>query len=186
MTWANTETEAQAISSSIQFWEKLRSNLHSEVFWADKIKEFRGESVNRLAMAIDNLPLPAAFREAAIALRTLIRQKRKSKESFSDELALLYWLAAIDSFSIPYSSYLNQPGYNVIESIPGKVIKTLSFSYYELGFDKLDLLTKTDIKWCIEVWGEPQRHSTLHETHKNIWEKYEKALPAKQRKVFNL
>jgi hypothetical protein len=182
MTWINTETDDQASSSSIKFWEELRNDLNSEVFWADKIKEFRGEPVKRLAMAMDNLPLPSAFREAAVALRALIRQKRKAKEAFNDELALLYWFAAIDSFSIPYSSYLQQPGYNVIESMPGKVIKTLPFSYFELGYEKLELLNKTDIKWCIEAWGEPQGHTTLHEIHKDIWQRYEKALPAKQKK----
>ena len=182
MPWINTETEDQADSSAIEFWEKLRNDLDNEMFWADKIKEFRGQPVKRLSMAINNLPLPAAFREAAIALRTLIRQKRKLKESFNDELSFLYWFAAIDSFSIPYSSYLQQQGYNVIESIPGKVIKTLPFSYFELGYKKLKLLNKTDVKWCVEIWGEPQVHTTLHEIHKDIWQKYEKKLPAKQKK----
>lgn len=182
MTWLNTETDDQASSSSKEFWGRLRNDLHSEMFWADKIKEFRGEPVKRLAMAINNLPLPAAFREATVALRALIRQKRKDKKTFNDELALLYWFAAIDSFSIPYSSYLKQPGYNVIESMPGKVIKTMPFSYFELGYEKLELLNKTDVKWCIEMWGEPQVHTTLHEIHKDIWQKYEKELPAKQKR----
>ena len=127
MTWINTETNEDARKSSIQFWESLRTDLKNEVFWADKIKKFRGEPTKRLKMALKNLPLPAAFREAAVATRALIREKRKQKKEYRDELALLYWLAAIDSFSIPYSTYLQQPGYNVIESIPGSVIKTLSF-----------------------------------------------------------
>ena len=184
MSWIDTETNVQTNSSSREFWSKLKNDLDSEIFWADKIKKLKGEPIKRLTMAIDNLPLPAAFREAIIALRTIIRQKRKDKQAYNDELALLYWFAAIDSFSIPYSSYLQQPGYNVIESIPGKVIKTLPLSYFELGYEKLDLLNKTDIKWCIEMWGEPQRHTTLHEIHKHIWQKYEKELPTKQKRGF--
>jgi hypothetical protein len=182
MTWINTETDEQANLSSIKFWDDLRNDLNSEEFWADKIKEFRGEPVKRLAIAYKQLPLPAAFREASIALRALIRTKKKSKETFVDELALLYWFAAINSLSIPYSKYLQQPGYNVIESIPGNVIKTLSFSYFELGYEKLDLLNKTDIKWFIGIWGEPQSHTTIHELHHDVWNHYEKALPAKQKK----
>jgi len=183
MTWIDTETDEQANSSSIKFWEGLRSDLNNEVFWAEKIKCFRGEPVKRLAMALDNLPLPAAFREGAIALRAIIRLKKKAKETFNDELALLYWFAAIDSFSIPYSSVLQQPGYNVIESMPSSVIKTLPFSYFELGYEKLNLLNKTDIKWCIDTWGKPQGHQTLHDIHNDIWNSYEKALPAKQKKL---
>ena len=106
----------------------------------------------------------------------------KEKQKFSDELALLYWLAAIDSFSIPYSKLLQQPGYNVIESIPGNVIRILPFSYFELGYEKLSLLNKTDIKWCIEAWGESHAHTTLHEIHNDIWRNYENALLAKQKK----
>lgn len=182
MVWINTETDNQASSSSIKFWQKLRNDLNNEDFWADKIKDFRGEPVKRLSMAMNNFPLPAAFLEASIALRSLIRQKKKDKNPFIDELSLLYWFAAINSFSIPYSSHLKQPGYNVIESIPGHIIKTLPFSYFELGYKKLELLNKTDIKWCVEMWGEPDNNTTLHQIHKDIWQKYEKELPTKQKK----
>ncbi len=182
MTWIKTESDDEANIGSVQFWEKMRTDLKDEVFWADKIKEFRGEPTKRLGIAIDNLPLPAAFREASVAIRAIIREKRKRKENYKKELALLYWLAAINSFSIPYSTYLKQPGYNVVESIPGAVIKTLSFSYFELGYKSLELLNKTDIKWCIEIWGEPNSHSTLHELHIDVWEKYERELPAKQQR----
>ena len=83
MVWIKTETEEQARRSSTRFWNKLSSDLTDETFWADKIKEFRGEPAKRLAMAMDNLPLPAAFREAAIALRAMIRPKRKNGGEFS-------------------------------------------------------------------------------------------------------
>lgn len=185
MTWINTVTDEQANVSSVEFWERLRSDLNDDRFWADKIKEFRGEPVKRLSMAIDNLPLPGAFKEASVALRALIREKRKAKELYNEELALLYWLGAVDSFSIPYSSYLEQPGYNVLESIPGEVIKTLTFTYYDLGYEKLGLLNKTDIKWCVDAWGEPKEHTTLHEMHKDIWCRYEKLLPEKQKKALD-
>jgi hypothetical protein len=80
MTWINTDTNEDASNSSIQFWESLRIALKNEGFWADKIKELRGEPTKRLKMALDNLPLPAAFREGAVATRALIREKRKQKK----------------------------------------------------------------------------------------------------------
>jgi hypothetical protein len=93
---------------------------------------------------------------------------------------LLYWLAAINSFSIPYSTVLQEPGYNVIESIPGEKLKSLPFSYHELGYNKLELLKKTDIKWLIELWGEPTAHTTLHEMHNDVWRQYETKLKNKR------
>ncbi len=188
MSWINTQTDKDVKERVSQFWNKMRSDLKNERFWADKIKEFKEEPAKRLALAMENLPLPAAFREAAVALRTLIRQKKKDKEDYIDELTLLYWFAAINSFSIPYSNYLKQPGYNVFESIPGNVIKTLEFSYLDLGYEHLELLNKTDVKLLVELWGEPKKHTTLHKIHKDIWSQYEKALLLKQqndqRKLF--
>ncbi len=126
------------------------------------------------------MPLPASFREATIATRALIRGKRKENELYDEQLYLLYWLAAVDSFSIPYSSKLQEPGYNVIESIPGEKLKTLPFSYKSLGYRHLTLLNKTDVKWLIEAWGEPESHRTLHKLHLGVWEEYEEKLKIKR------
>jgi hypothetical protein len=180
-SWHKTETDLDAEKHAFDFWSRHRDELQSGEFWADRIKELRGEPVKRLAVALENMPLPASFREAAIATRALIRDKKKQKASHDEELALLYWLAAINSFSVPYSEVLEEPGYNVIESIPGKKLKGLSFSYKSLGYKKLELLNKTDIIWLIESWGEPSNHTTLHEIHNDVWVEYELKLKSKRK-----
>ncbi|MGE0434029.1 MAG: hypothetical protein AB7S36_17370 [Planctomycetota bacterium] len=48
-------------------------------FWADAIRKLKDKPQERLAMALRHLPLPAAFREAAVALRALIRAKQKEE-----------------------------------------------------------------------------------------------------------
>jgi hypothetical protein len=180
--WHKTETDSDAERYSGDFWSRHRDELQSGEFWVDRINKLQGESVKRLAVALQNMPLPASFREAAIATRSLIRDKRKQKVSYDEELALLYWLSAINSFSIPYSEELKEPGYNVIESIPGKKLKGLSFSYKSLGYEKLKLLNKTDTKWLTESWGEPEAHNTLHEMHNDVWIEYELKLKAKRKR----
>lgn len=179
-SWHKTETDLDAEKHADDFWSRHRDELRSGEFWADRIKKLRGEPVKRLAVALENMPLPASFREAAIATRALIRDKRKQKAPYDEELALLYWLAAINSFSIPYSKILEEPGYNVIELIPGKKLKGLSFSYKSLGYKKLELLNKTDINWLTESWGEPIKHTTLHEMHNDVWVEYELKLKSKR------
>lgn len=161
---------------STAFWEGQRSDLDSGQFWADRIKSHYGEPVERLRIALENLPLPGAFREAATATRALIRERRKREESWSDELRLLYWLAAVMSLSVPYSDALREPGFNVMETIPGEVIQGLCFSYDELGYNKLALLNRTDMKWLEESWGSPANHSTLHDIHHSVWKEYEQRL----------
>ena len=154
----------------------MREDLDAGEFWADRIKRYRTDAQVRLRLALEYLPLPAAFREASVALRSIIRTKRKEKQPYEEELAFLYWLAAICSFSVPYAEKLKEPGYNVIESMPGTVIRNLPFEYRILGYRNLELLNTTDRKWIVEVWGDPERHSTLHEIHRSVWDAYEEKL----------
>lgn len=185
--WLNTTSDSEVEENAMSFWDRHSKELQTGEFWADRIKKFKGEPAKRLLLALENLPLPASFREGAIAIRSIIREKRKVKANYEEELALLYWLAAINSFSIPYSEVLETPGYNVIETIPGAKLKALQFSYNDLGYEALVLLNKTDIKWLIEALGEPKHHSTLHEIHIDLWREYENKLQAKrQRRMTDL
>lgn len=155
------------------FWQKHITDLKKGEFWADKIKNFKSQPEERLGIAIENLPLPGAFHEAAIAIRTIIREKRKNKHDYQDQLRQLYWLAAVNSFYIPYAKVLKEPGFNVMAIIPKSEIKKFIISYENLGYEKLNLFNKTDIKWLKEQWGEPNNHSTLNEIYSDLWEKYE-------------
>lgn len=181
MKWLDTSTTQDTLSHAQAFWAKLGADLNGGQFWADRITRFRGQPIERLKLALENLPLPAAFREAAIAIRALVRARRRNNEDCTDELVLLYWVAAIDSFSVPYSEYLNQPGYNILESIPGSIIKSLPFEYSVLGYRQLKLLTKTDQKSFVAIWGEPSGHTTLHDLHSDLWRKFQAELGRKQK-----
>lgn len=162
MKWLDTTADQGSAAHSAAFWEEHRVALQDGSFWVDRITRYRDQPIERLKLAITNLPLPAAFREAAITIRALARARMRQKEDFTDELVLIYWLAAIESFGVPYSKFLGQSGFNVLQSIPGQVIQTLPFTYAQIGYRHLGLLNKTDIKWCTDRWGEPLRirHST--------------------------
>jgi len=172
----------QVLNFKSVFSGSFRKKQNKEIFWADEIKDYKNDPDMRLRTAIENLPLPGAFREAAIALRAIIRDKRKNSVEYVNQLNQLYWLAAVNSFSVPYSEILREPGFNIMEIVPKSEIKNLSFSYEDVGYKKLTLLNKTDIKWMTELWGTPSNHSTLHVLYNDIWEKYElKALDEKKK-----
>jgi hypothetical protein len=181
MRWIDTEQPDEASLQSHEFWANHREALQSDEFWADKIKELKEDPEARLDLALDNLPLPAAFREAAAALRALIRIERKEGSEWQSRLKRLYDLAAYESLMLDYAPRLQEPGYNVMESIPGRVVTELEFSYDTLGYRDLRLLNKTDAKWLVEAWGEPTRHSTLNATHKAVWDRFEDALMKRQK-----
>ena len=142
-------------------------------FWADAIKRLSGEPLKRLNMARDNMPFPAAFREAAIALRALVRERRKSGEENEDLLGLLYLTAAQHDFlhHTPYIEGIG-PGYNVAERIPRQLWENLDLPYDEVGYSHLPLLNKTDIKWITAAWGEPSSHCSPQELHGVVWSEY--------------
>jgi hypothetical protein len=174
--WLDSATDDQAAARTEKFWAVMRADLDAGEFWAERIKRYRDEPGRRLQTAMDNLPLPSAFREAAVALRTIIRAKRKVKEPYTEELGLLYWLAAIRSFMLPYADKLKQPGFNVVQSIPGTRLRAMPVDYAQVGYEQLDLLNKTDVKWLVQVWGEPQQHQTLNQVHRALWDEYESKL----------
>lgn len=174
--WIDIGEIDAAASRSVIFWSEMRQTIADGEFWADRIKKLRDEPAKRLELAIDNLPLPGAFKEAAKTIRAMIRTKRSEKADAGDELRRLYWLAAIHSFMVPYSAILKEPGYNVMEAAPGRRIATLPYSYPTLGYASLSLLNKTDHKWIVEAWGEPASHSTLNANHRALWDEVEAGL----------
>lgn len=182
MNWLQSSTDKENQIRKDAFWENLRSSLQNGTFWADRIAQFRDQPIERLRLAVDQLPLPAAFKEAAIAVRALIRERIERNEDPATEKSFLYWLAAVESFGLPYSELLQQPGFNVMQTIPGDVIKALPFTYDQLGYRYLTLLKKTDVKWCLSAWGEPTTHTTLNALHHEVWSKYEIAEKNRQEK----
>jgi hypothetical protein len=121
-----------------------------ERFWADAIKETREDPYTRLAMAKRYLPLPAAFREAAIALRAIIRAKRKAGQPVDSELSELHRLAAIESLA----------PYDFLDVTPFNEITDLDLTPPNVGWDELPLLNKTDRNYMCAAWSGPTRHTT--------------------------
>lgn len=185
-----TDTQmTQAEQRSQAFEGRIAVGLNTERFWAEEIKRLRNEPLARFHMAIDYLPSPAAFTEAAIALRTLIRERRKRGESFVGHLSLLYALSALESFffATDYLPELGEPSFNVAEIIPKEEWPYLKYAYSELGYKNLRLLKKTDRMWLVETWGEPSAHTTLRHLHEREWDWYYgllRALRSRQRARF--
>jgi hypothetical protein len=176
LKWIETYHESETSNLSLEFWTQIRQDLSRGDFWADRIKRIRKDADKRYNLALQNLPLPAAFREACLALRQKIREKRKVKLRYHLELETLYHLAVIESFSIDYAPRLKQPGYNIMSIVPGGSLSSIPYKYQDIGFDKLRLLNKTDKKWLVEIWGHPNTHTTLHQEYKELWHRYEDCL----------
>lgn len=139
--------------------------------WADEIKKHYKRPEERLRLARRHLPRPAAFREASIALRAMIRLRRKASEPHDDLLGELYRLAAqhslLHSAADPEPDAV--PARNTVTEAAREAWLILEFPYDRLGYRHLQLLSKTDIKWLVEAWGEPAAHRTSRDLERDLW-----------------
>jgi hypothetical protein len=164
------------------FWERQRKSFREGTFWAEEARTARAQPKQRLRIALENLPLPAAFREAGLALRQMIREKRKVNACDNEELNFLYSLAAVESFvsATAYIEDLAEPGWNAIDLMTPQDWQSLTYGWTILGCNELPLLTKTDRRHMIERWGEPNEHTTLRRLHEDVWTKAVDALLARR------
>jgi hypothetical protein len=131
-------------------------------------------SAARLNSALAALPLPAAFQQAAIALRVRIRAKRKEGASYDSDLMALYGLAALHNFLRPdeYSTEIEAPSFNIAELVPQSKYGMFIMEYQKLGYNFLSMLTATDKRWLVQSWGEPASHAQMHDFFSDVYERY--------------
>lgn len=158
---------------SEDFWHNMQEQIACGSLKSELLEDAQNLLIGRVANAMNQVPLPEAFRKGSITLRQLIKIKRKHKLPFDQELMLLYWLAAIQSLAQDYSELCHCPGNNVLESIPPSVIHSLTFDYNTIGYNNLTLLNENDIARFIACWGEPVKHSTLNQLYHPLWKQYE-------------
>lgn len=163
---------------------------HMSEFWADRARAAKDDPPKRLRIALDNRPYPAAYREAAIALRALIRERRKAGEPYDDLLEQLYRVAAEENFIYPGSIGPGTlQGYNVAQFVPLESLDALDFPYREIGYEELSLLKKTDRRWIVEAWGEPEQHVSAQDRHRTYWQGFvdlaRRAMEERRRKIWD-
>lgn len=143
------------------------------VFWVDDDENLANDPAERLVLARKYMPLPAAFREAATALRALIRDYSRQPVDGVDLLSELYLTAAQANFllSTPHVSGAG-PRFEVASSIPRDVWERLSMPYPAIGYRYLQLLNRTDCSWLVVAWGEPENHASAREYHQSVWDEY--------------
>ena len=149
------------------------------VFWAEHVKTIRDKPPARLLCALQHRPLPAAYREAAVALRAMIRGRRKEGAPWIVELTMLYRVIVEASLlGTPYVEGLG-PGFNAAVMVRRDTLDSLDFAYRMIGYERLGM-GKTDIKWCVEAWGEPSTHRDPVDVYVDVWEAAVAAAKAKQ------
>lgn len=141
--------------------------------WSNYIKKHRENPNQRYQVAQQFLPWPLGFKESVLALRAIIRDKNKANLDYKPDLLSLYHLAAWESFCPKQCEGIEEPAFKVFEQIPGGLVADLPVDYQQLGYEQLKLLTKTDAKMLVNLYGEPNQHSTLNQLYTEVWQQAE-------------
>ena len=129
----------------------------------------QGDFETALQLCESALPQMGAFRQSCVVLRAQIRELKKKRQSHSHALEQLYQLAAQADFFHGKTPNTEALPPSAVKQIDYTVWKTLSSPYAVLGYKHVSLLTKTDAKWLVQEWGEPESHGYMRELHLAQW-----------------
>ena len=154
---------------------------------SQRIEEIPMTNQIRLDDALKALPSEHAFTEAAVCIRKIITERARGRYDISTELLRLHVLAQQHAFL--YSTY--RLGWDhpenkadaraglyphvVAEISSIKDLETIVLPYEKVGYLRLPLLNKTDIKRLVAVFGDPPGHTSPRESHITLWERYRRA-----------
>jgi len=136
----------------------------------------KGEFDKALQQCLSALPQMGAFRQSCVVLRAQIRELKKKRQSHAGALQQLYQFAALADFfhgKTPNTKALPSSAIKQIDYVSWKALRS---PYAVLGFEHISLLTKTDAKWLVQEWGEPERHSFMRELHLVEWNNLRRSL----------
>lgn len=130
--------------------------------WTAGVKAVREDPEARFKLACGHLPQKQAFREAAVALRALIREHCDDRGAVERYLAVLYRFAGLEALVYSRSSDHGEDGDAADETLAQRWARMaeVSIPYAEVGSASLSLLTRTDEKLMGQLWGEPEVTTT--------------------------
>ena len=93
-------------------------------------------------------------------LRALVRELRKSKEPCNDLLRALYGACIAADLAASLAFEGTQP-HAMTQYVDIKELQGIRPDYTTLGYQCIESLSKTDVKWLVEAFGEPVKHRSF-------------------------
>lgn len=135
-------------------YEWLIPFLPLEFAKLDQLKSFQGRG-------------PSALVEIAKVFRALIRERRKTKQPCDDLLRALYGTCVLNDFleSLAFEGTVSQAmtGYVDIQEL-----QHIRVDYSVMGYECIASLSKTDIKWLVEAFGQPIKYPSLNKEFPHV------------------
>lgn len=94
----------------------------------------------------------------AVALRILIKEKRKAKEAHHELLHALYGAAVLTDFVSSFECERQTFFTDLTPHVDFDELLRMRFDYSWMGYARVSSLKKTDVKWLVNEFGEPSVH----------------------------
>jgi DNA polymerase-3 subunit epsilon len=95
------------------------------------------------------------------ALRTLIRERRKSKQAYIDLLQVLFNACILEDF-IDTLKFEGMPPRAIARYVNINELQDIHCDFAKMGYQAFPTLLKTDVKWLVEIFGEPVGHQSFN------------------------
>lgn len=122
--------------------------------------------ITSAAMRIVAIQGPHRHKSIAVALRALIREKRKAKEPHHNLLHALYGAAVLADFLATFETERQTFFTEISPYVRLDDLKRMKCSFRRMGYNRISTLKKTDVKWLVEEFGEPD----VHLSFRPLWE----------------
>lgn len=124
--------------------------------WQDEVRQLRdsGQFMEAISLCKRQYPKILAFRQTLITIRAQLKEDPSITE---EVLESLYKTAILGNWVKSDTSNPDTEMRHKLETLQN------SRRYWEtLGYKQLEYLTKTDCKFLVEHWGEPEAHNSIN------------------------
>jgi DNA polymerase-3 subunit epsilon len=102
---------------------------------------------------------PNSAAGVAKAFRQIIRERRKVKQPYDDLLLALHSSCVLADFAKSLA-FGGMPVHAMTRYVDIRELLGIRIEYSSMGYHCIEALSKTDIKWLVETFGEPAEHQS--------------------------
>ena len=165
------KTDPPTLKTADQWWNedthKRRRREGSEKAYAWLLPFLPLEIAKREQLQAAQEWGPHGAGSIAKELRALIKERRKVKEPHLELLLALYGAAVATDLSASLKFEGTQPHY-VARFVDINELSLVRLDYATMGYQCIESLSKTDVKWLVEAFGEPAEHQSFEAAYPHI------------------
>lgn len=145
--------------------------------WLQELKRLRerGDFPRALALSRVRHPRVQAYQQTLVTLRAEIKQAQREGRSLQPMLSSLYRHAALADLFRHDSRCRPDPDSPLAPHLAALAAEHLDLPWPQIGYRRLRLLTRTDIRLLTEAWGEPDAHRHAEEVEGEAWRELQRA-----------